>query len=171
MAEITKLWFGNNSECTVQDGTTVVSSSLSLESFKGLFFIAWISSTTALAIFLAKFLYENRETLTSQAPVLQKLTAMVKTFDEKKQVAEDGKKKDKEQQETEMSNFNDVGFIYDVTNMSPGAISLALHEEGMFSPDEGLSTSPDEGLSTSRPGTPYHDVAVTWASEDRQVIN
>lgn len=161
MAEITKLWFGNNSECTDQDETTVVSNSLRLDSFKGLFLIAWISSTTALAIFLAKFLYENRETLTSEAPVLQKLTAMAKTFDEKKEGAEDSKTKEKEGLETEMVDFHDVpqGFIFDATNLIPGAISLALHEEGMFSPDEGPSTGP---------GTPYHDAAVTQASQDRQ---
>lgn len=165
MAEIAKLWFGNL-ECTEQDGTTVVSSRLSLESFKGVFFIAWISSTTALAIFLVKFLSENKETLTSQAPVLQKLKVMGRTFNEKKGVPEDGKKKEKEQQETEMSDLNDLGVIYDATNLSPDlATSLALDEEGMF--------SPDEGLSSAGQGTSYHDAAsaVMWTSEDRQDSN
>ncbi|OWM81901.1 hypothetical protein CDL15_Pgr007940 [Punica granatum] len=163
MNDITAFWFKSKSECSEQDETTVVSNSLSLNSFKGLFLIAWVSSTTALAIFLVNFLYENREILTSRAPIPQKLTAIAKTFNEKKEDAEEAKKKEKEQQETEMSDINDVpqGFMYDPTSLSPGAISLAQHEEGMF--------SPDEGLSSTEPGTPYHEIAVTRASEeDRQ---
>lgn len=163
MVKITKLWFGNNSECLEQDGTNLVSNSLGVDSFKGLFLIALISSTTALAIFSVQFLYENREILTSRAPLLQKFTSIAKAFYMEKEGAGDTKMKEKEQQqETGMRDSNDVpqGFMNGITDPSPGGIRLSQHEKGMF--------SPDDGLSSTEPGSPYHDVASTSASEDRQ---
>lgn len=124
--------------------------------------MAWISSTTALAIFLVQFLYENGEILTSRAPLSQKLAAIATTFYKEKEGAENARTKEKEQREIETRDFNDVpqGFIYDISSLSPGNIRLARHEEG--------ASSLDDGPSSTEPGTPCHDVAPTRASEDGQ---
>lgn len=45
-------------------------------------------------------------------------------------------------------------------HLTPGETSFSHHEEGLFSPDEGL-------LSTE-PGTPYHEYAVIGMNEDGQ---
>ncbi|GKC11653.1 hypothetical protein Tco_1008435 [Tanacetum coccineum] len=68
--------------CIQQREPTVTSERLSLDSFKGLFLIAGLSSTSALMIFIFKFLCNNGEILVSQgSSVSQKLVAIAKTFD------------------------------------------------------------------------------------------
>ncbi|GKB08377.1 hydroquinone glucosyltransferase [Tanacetum coccineum] len=82
MANISKQMFGEAASCIQQREPTVTSDRLSLDSFKGLFLIAGLSSTSALMIFIFKFLYNNGEILVSQgSSVSQKLAAIAKTFD------------------------------------------------------------------------------------------
>ncbi|GJX11574.1 glutamate receptor 2.7-like protein [Tanacetum coccineum] len=63
-----------------------LSGTLSLDSFRGLFLIAGLSSTSALIISIFTFLYENREVLLSEASFQEKLSAIAKTFDEEKDI-------------------------------------------------------------------------------------
>ncbi|XP_076883979.1 glutamate receptor 2.7-like [Bidens hawaiensis] len=78
---ISSQWFVESANCTQQNGAKADSGRLMLESFKGPFLIAGVSSTSALLIFVLTFLYQNRQILVSQDPVSRKLVAMAKTFD------------------------------------------------------------------------------------------
>ncbi|KAL3721199.1 hypothetical protein ACJRO7_005938 [Eucalyptus globulus] len=154
MDVITKAWFGDRDKCLEEDETTVASDSLPLDSFKGLFLIAALTSTSALFIFLINFFHENKHILASQETVKQKVAAVVKTFDEKKEDAHQAAKKEKcKEEEIEMTARGEI-------HLTPGETSFSHHEEGLFSPDEGL-------LSTE-PGTPYHEYAVIGMNEDGQ---
>lgn len=67
MKRIEEAWLGKQSDCP--DAITSISSnSLSLDCFWGLFLIAGIVSVVALIIFIAMFLYENREALIRSDP-------------------------------------------------------------------------------------------------------
>ncbi|KAF8021688.1 hypothetical protein BT93_G1976 [Corymbia citriodora subsp. variegata] len=151
---ITKKWFGDQDECSEEDETTLASNSLPLDSFRGLFLIAAFASTSALFIFLINFFYENRHILASQETVKQKVAAIVKTFDQKKEDAHEAAKKEKRrEEEIEMAARGEI-------HPTPAATSFSKHEEGLFSPDEGL-------LSTE-PGTPDHEYVVVGMNEDGQ---
>lgn len=78
---ISSQWFVESANCAQQNGAKVDSGRLMLESFKGLFLIAGVSSTSALLIFVFTFLYQNRQILVSRDPVSRKLAAMAKEFD------------------------------------------------------------------------------------------
>ena len=60
MKEIEKAWFGDQSNCP-SSNTQVSFSSLSLDSFWGLFLIAGIASLSALIISFSTFLYKERQ--------------------------------------------------------------------------------------------------------------
>ncbi|KAF8021689.1 hypothetical protein BT93_G1977 [Corymbia citriodora subsp. variegata] len=153
MNSITKHWPRDQDKCSEEDETTVASNSLPLDNFRGLFLIAALASTSALCIFLINFFYENRHILASQETVKQKVNAIVKTFDQKKEDAHEAAKKEKRREEIVMAAR---GEIYP----TPAATSFSKHEEGLFSPDEGL-------LSTE-PGTPDHEYDVVGMNEDGQ---
>lgn len=84
MQRILKEWFGEETDCSEQYGAVAASDSLTLDSFKGLFLIAGLSSSLALATSLLIFLYENRGILVSNGSVAEKLSAMAKVFDEER---------------------------------------------------------------------------------------
>ena len=71
----------------------MTSGRLSLDSFKGLFLIAGLSSTSALMISILRFLYENKGILASEGSILQKIYAIVRTFDEEKDQSSDKESK------------------------------------------------------------------------------
>ncbi|KAL7140537.1 hypothetical protein ABFS83_09G125700 [Erythranthe nasuta] len=136
MVKISRKWFGEEEGCPGGDRTVITSERLTTDSFKGLFLIAGLSSTTALTIFLSVFLYENRGILSSDASIKEKLIGLGRAFCQKKNVT-----KFKESR-------NDVGMEF--AAQSP-AISVSCdHNEGMF--------SQDEGFSTTEPGTPLHEI-------------
>ncbi|KAH7858037.1 hypothetical protein Vadar_019379 [Vaccinium darrowii] len=94
LTRIQRKWFGEEAQCEEQDGTRVTSDSLDVESFKGLFLVAGTSSCFALIVFLSIFLYDNRLILASNNSSLwQKLIAVAKNFDEKKENSSDASKK------------------------------------------------------------------------------
>lgn len=128
MRNISNQWFGGAAGCDEQNGAKVTSDSLTLDSFKGPFLIAGLSSTSALIIFLLMFLYENRDELVSQGSISQKLAAIAKTFDDESRKPSDE--------------------VVDI-NKSP-AISVYHQEAVVF--------SHDEGSSTTEPGTPLAQV-------------
>ncbi|KAJ9537637.1 hypothetical protein OSB04_030370 [Centaurea solstitialis] len=124
MRNISNQWFGGGAGCDEQKGAKVTSDSLTLDSFKGPFLIAGLSSTSALIIYLFTFLYENRDKLVSEGSISQKLAAIAKTFND---------------ESTKTSEVVDI-------NKSP-AISAYHQEAVVFSHDEG-------GSSATEPGTP-----------------
>ncbi|XP_047958871.1 glutamate receptor 2.8-like isoform X2 [Salvia hispanica] len=84
MMRITKKWLGDEKECPNADGALSTSQRLNLDSFKGLFVIAGVSSTLALAIFLSHFLYENRYVLESTVSRKEKLLGLARIFSREK---------------------------------------------------------------------------------------
>ncbi|KAG8380248.1 hypothetical protein BUALT_Bualt07G0173500 [Buddleja alternifolia] len=87
MDRVSNKWFGEEDGCPSSDGQVITSESLTLDSFKGLFLIAGLSSSSALAIFLCGFLYENRVIFASDASIRQKLSALYRVFDEEKDIS------------------------------------------------------------------------------------
>ncbi|KAM7459660.1 hypothetical protein LguiA_036654 [Lonicera macranthoides] len=65
MIEIEKIWFTQNTTCP---DTSFSSNNLGLESFWGLFLIAFIASISALVIYMAKFLHEHWHVLSHLEP-------------------------------------------------------------------------------------------------------
>uniref|UniRef100_A0A5B7BTY4 Glutamate receptor n=1 Tax=Davidia involucrata TaxID=16924 RepID=A0A5B7BTY4_DAVIN len=157
MDKIRKKWFGDEADCPEQDGAVVTSDSLTVDSFKGLFLIAGVSSSSALIIFLLIFLYDNREILVSDDSMWQKVSTMAKNFDEEKDNSDSSKKTSVANEETAMAAENAVPNC----SQSP-AISIYHNADGIFSQDEGFSTEP---------GTPIHEafdtITVTETTEDR----
>lgn len=112
MDKITRTWFGG--EACSTDGLE----SLNLDSFTGLFLISGVASSTALAIYMSTFLYENRHILASTASIKNKLHDLARAFALEKY---DGKSKHSETpRET-------------VLTQSPSIITTC-DQEGMFSP-------------------------------------
>ncbi|KAG8380246.1 hypothetical protein BUALT_Bualt07G0173300 [Buddleja alternifolia] len=151
MDRISKKWFGEEDGCPSSDGQVITSESLTLDSFKGLFLIAGLSSSSALAIFLCGFLYENRVIFASDASIRQKLSALFRVFDEEK---------DSSSSKTLIRSRTEIA----VTAAQSPAISISYHNEGIFWQDEGLSvTEPvtpiHQGLPVTEPVTPIHHAA------------
>ena len=84
MMRITKKWLGDGKDCPNADGALSTSQRLNLDSFKGLFVIAGVSSTLALAIFLSHFLYENRYLLEPTVSRKEKLLGLARIFSREK---------------------------------------------------------------------------------------
>ncbi|KAJ7958448.1 Glutamate receptor [Quillaja saponaria] len=59
---ITNKWFKNNTRC-LSPSTVNTSYSIDLDSFRGLFLVAGIASSSALILYLAMFLYRHRQVL------------------------------------------------------------------------------------------------------------
>ncbi|KAI7756698.1 hypothetical protein M8C21_021723 [Ambrosia artemisiifolia] len=126
MMNITNHWFREDAKCDQQKPQMSIEG-LGHDSFKGVFLLAGLSSTSALLIFFFRFLYQNREMLVSQDhSVSQKIVVIAKTFDVFR---------DDESKPSVESN----------TNNSP-AISV-FHQEARV----------DEGFSSTQPGSPVLD--------------
>ncbi|XP_058113309.1 glutamate receptor 2.1-like [Magnolia sinica] len=83
MVTIQKAWFGDQTTC-VNQGPTVTSQRLALDSFSGLFLITGFASISALTIFLAFFLFKNRGIFTNAQydSIWERFIAIVKRFDQ-----------------------------------------------------------------------------------------
>lgn len=160
MTRISQEWLRVEANCPEQDGGAVLTSNrLTLDSFRGLFIIAAVSSSSALVIYLFIFLNDNRDILASDDPILQKLYAIAKTFDEEKENPATASKKVTETagDTSEVASEVSEDIIADFSQ-SP-AISIFYNPEGTF--------SHDDGFSTTEPGTPLHDsMAITESTEE-----
>ncbi|XP_047958830.1 glutamate receptor 2.8-like, partial [Salvia hispanica] len=87
MVRMAKKWLGDEKDCPNMDGALKASQGLDLDSFKGLFLIAGVSSILALAVYLSYFLYENRCVLESTASRKEKLLWLVRNFSKEKVVS------------------------------------------------------------------------------------
>nr|XP_043608202.1 glutamate receptor 2.9-like [Erigeron canadensis] len=84
MRNILDKWFGNEAYCPGQNGQAQSFYKLKWASFKGLFLIASLSSTYALVVYIAMFLYENKEILASEGSIRQKMNMLKQRFFEEK---------------------------------------------------------------------------------------
>ncbi|KAL3528514.1 hypothetical protein ACH5RR_007836 [Cinchona calisaya] len=152
MMRITKQWFGEETDCSEQTGAVATSDSLTVDSFKGLFLIAGLSSSLALATFLFTFFYENREVLVSEGSIVQKLSTMATIFDQKRNDSSSASKKHNAGDEAAAaSNVVSPGSTPGLATTP--AISYFHHQEGVFSHDESFSAA-------TEPGSPIHDAIV-----------
>ncbi|WMV34962.1 hypothetical protein MTR67_028347 [Solanum verrucosum] len=126
MNNIIQKWFGNETDCPKQDGMAIASS-LTLDSFKGLFLIAGVSAGSALPVFFVIFLYQNRVILATDDSIGKKLCAIAKVFDLKR----------------------------DDSNSMSKNLPLQSPEIGI-SDGLGESPA-SEGFSTTETGTPVHE--------------
>ncbi|KAL7180618.1 hypothetical protein ACSBR1_043748 [Camellia fascicularis] len=160
MERIQRKWFGEEANCAEQEGSKFVSDRLTLDSFKGLFLIAAVSSSFALIIFLSIFLYDNRNILTSnEYSIREKIAAIAKNFDEEKDKSSDASKK---------ANAANGG-----TTVS-AATADVIPSDGPQSPEISISHQAeeifyqDEGFSTTEPGTPIHEtIEIVETNEER----
>ena len=128
MVRITEKWLGDEKDCPNANGALSKSQRLNLDSFKGLFLIAGVSSTLALAIFLSSFLYENRYLLESTASTKEKLLGLARIF---------SREKDESLSSKETTHPSEVGIS---VAASPAMSIPCDQDQGMFSQDEGFST-------------------------------
>ncbi|XVF48217.1 hypothetical protein PTKIN_Ptkin03bG0172100 [Pterospermum kingtungense] len=83
MEQIQNKWFYNETVCPELDPSTS-SHSIGLESFGGLFLIAGVASLSAVIIFAAMFLYEQRHVLfNSETPMWRRIRTMSRIFDQR----------------------------------------------------------------------------------------
>ncbi|XP_042029533.1 glutamate receptor 2.7-like [Salvia splendens] len=128
MLVITRKWLGDEEGCSSPGGAVIASESLTLDSFRGLFLIAGLSSSSALVVYLCVFMYDNRCILTSTCSFKKKICDLARVFCKEKgrdllSTAADGRGR--------------------------GERGVAQSQEGMF--------SQDDGFSTTEPATPIHD--------------
>ncbi|XP_059640870.1 glutamate receptor 2.7-like isoform X2 [Cornus florida] len=150
MARLARKWLGDEADCAEQDGTIVTSDSLTLDSFRGLFLIAGVSSSFALIMYFFIFLHENKDILTSNESIWQKLTAIAKIFDEEKENSSDASKKTSTNNEgPAMDSGNAVPLDVTPHGAQSPAISFFHNSDGFLSQDEGFSTTePDTPITT-----------------------
>lgn len=86
MKNIENKWFGRQTSCP-DNNTQVSANSLGLESFWGLFLIVGTASLSALIIYFAMFLYEERQVLfssdTRKVSIWKKICKVLKIFNQK----------------------------------------------------------------------------------------
>ncbi|KAK8697284.1 hypothetical protein V6N13_113436 [Hibiscus sabdariffa] len=86
MEKIQNKWFKNDEATCLDSNTSVSSNSLGLDCFWGLFLIAGVASTSALIVFAAMFLYEQRHALfepSSETSIWRRVRFLSRIFDEK----------------------------------------------------------------------------------------
>nr|GMC77373.1 glutamate receptor 2.8-like [Ipomoea batatas]GMC78021.1 glutamate receptor 2.8-like [Ipomoea batatas] len=151
MMRITEEWFGNETDCSQQDGTLVASGSLELDSFIGLFIIAGLSALSALLIFFCSFLYQNKGILTSDLSIWEKVSALVKTFCEEKDTSMESQKADE-------------GNVVSPADAMPGSHPPCPETSFADCPGHGVFTH-EEGFTATEPGSPVHD-SISMTEED-----
>ncbi|KAB2619561.1 glutamate receptor 2.7-like [Pyrus ussuriensis x Pyrus communis] len=86
MKAIEEKWFKKKASCSSNPYTAGSSNTLSLDSFWGLFIVAGVSSSLAVFIFVAMFLYENSQILTrvdSEASFWTRIREILRVYDQK----------------------------------------------------------------------------------------
>ncbi|KAF3446141.1 hypothetical protein FNV43_RR11320 [Rhamnella rubrinervis] len=86
MKKIENKWLMDWASCPLDSKPSITSSSLSLDSFWGLFLIAGVSSLSALVIFAVLFIFKHRHILLqfdSETSIWRRITVMFRTFDQR----------------------------------------------------------------------------------------
>ncbi|KAM7253936.1 hypothetical protein ACFE04_031618 [Oxalis oulophora] len=154
ITKITEKWLGESSNC---DDAIINSNSLSLDSFKGLFLIAGLSSISALLIFLFTFLRENKQILQSKdLTISQKLSAMAKAFSGEKQGTSHDVSLDEtdviDNEASEVSGWIELSQVCTSDGAQSPAVIVSDHDDGFL--------SQDEGGPLTEPRTPYRDLVL-----------
>lgn len=156
MKKIENAWFVSDTTCI--DPSAIVSSvSLGLNSFWGLFLIAGVTSLSALAIFVATFLYQHRRILVSfnsEISVWQRIGLMLGTFDEKDLSSHTFKKTNELQNHTVIDAVNGSPN----TNFAPSPSSYTNQTEFHFTSYEDPGT-PSAAFNSQR--SPANDTPNT----------
>ncbi|KAG5563559.1 hypothetical protein RHGRI_006107 [Rhododendron griersonianum] len=146
MTRIDEEWLGGGATCAEQDGATVTSDSLTLDSFKGLFIVAAVAPLFALMLFLSIFLYENWDTLSSKNfTIREKRIAMAKSFHGEKANSSDASKR---------KHPTGEGMAV------PAAATIDCPQSPATSDSQivELIFSHDEGFCTTETSTPIHEI-------------
>ncbi|XP_057503942.1 glutamate receptor 2.9-like [Actinidia eriantha] len=160
MIGIEEKWFGKEADCPEQEGTRVVSDSLMLDRFKGLFLVAGISSGSSLIIFVFMFLYENKDILASNASIWQKIMAMATNFDEE------------EENSSSTASKKTLNTTSGVAAAVPPAAAADCPQNPATSDYHNAEWvfTQDEGFSTTNSATPTHGTieieTLTWNDKD-----
>ena len=83
MVKIEKEWFGKKTSCSDDNGSSISSNNISLDSFWGLFLIAGATSSLALIIGIAMFLHKHRVVVMGEDSVSEKIKTLATRFDQK----------------------------------------------------------------------------------------
>ncbi|KAH0666409.1 hypothetical protein KY285_027615 [Solanum tuberosum] len=151
MNNIIQKWFGNETDCPKQDGMAITSS-LTLDSFMGLFLIAGVSAGSALLLFFLIFLYQNREILATDDSVWQKLSAIANAFDKEKDNS------NSMSEEPSEGNEIQTAMLFAESESSTEILPHLPLQSPEIRISDGLGASPAlEGFSTTEPGTPVHE--------------
>ena len=86
MKKIENKWLMDRTNCPLDSNPGISSSSLSLDSFWGLFLLAGVTSLSALIIFAGLFIYKHRHMLLqfdSETSIWRRIRTMFRTFDQR----------------------------------------------------------------------------------------
>ena len=148
MNNIIQKWFGNETECPKQDGMAIASS-LTLDSFKGLFLIAGVSAGSALLLFFLNFVYQNREILATDDSIRKKISAIAKVFDEEKDISNSKSGKPGCNEESQTATV-----LLAASETSPEILPNLPSQSLEIRISDGLGESPaHEGFSATEPAT------------------
>ncbi|KAJ4831373.1 hypothetical protein Tsubulata_021673 [Turnera subulata] len=147
MKRIEAAWFGKQGNCP-DSSTSVSSTSLSLESFWGLFLIAGIASVLAVMVSAATFVYENQETLmpsnSSQHSIWSRILNLFSIFNQKDLRSHTFKKS---------GNIDNVGISLPST-CAPSPSSFSIHTDFSREPPSPLHSDWNSN------GQAPHEVAI-----------
>ncbi|PIA45532.1 hypothetical protein AQUCO_01600015v1 [Aquilegia coerulea] len=145
---INREWFGEQIYYSEQDGSTLFSESLTLDDFKGLFLIAGAASSAAFLIFLSIFLFEQRNILTSEGSIWQKISSLAIQFNSEKDISTRGSKKMR-RSSCRTTTKERIEPCYDASSpQSPTSVSL--HQEGRV-------FSSSKSFPQTQPGMPIQN--------------
>ncbi|XWS17898.1 hypothetical protein CRYUN_Cryun33cG0108000 [Craigia yunnanensis] len=144
MKQIEDAWF--NKESCPDSNTLVSSDSLGVESFWGLFLIAGVASISALIIFAAMFLYEQRHVFlrfNSEISTWRRIRIMSRIFDQRDLSSHTFRKSELEDKSGNDS-VQSIGIAGDLPNTncppSPSSYSNQTETDFVFFVDQGSTT-------------------------------
>ncbi|KAJ6373284.1 hypothetical protein OIU76_027591 [Salix suchowensis] len=152
MRQIEDKWFGKQSSCP-DSSNSISSNSLSLRSFWGLFLIAGIASLSALLIFTANFVYQERRVLSPDDPrasMWRRIQNLFIVFDERDQTAHTFRK-------NEVSDRSGVDLPY---AGEPSPLAYSVHTE-----------SPGDPPSSECDSTPHRQESQEFVIDINQLNN
>ncbi|PIA37059.1 hypothetical protein AQUCO_03100071v1 [Aquilegia coerulea] len=147
MNTIDDTWFGKQVNCSEQESSNIFSESLTLDDFKGLFLIAGVASSVAFLIFLSIFLFEQRNILTSEGSISQKLSSLAKQFITEKHISTHGSKKMCPFGCRTTGTKESIKAGYDASSPQSPTTTVSLHQEDIVFASE-------ESFPWTEPGTP-----------------
>ncbi|XWS26124.1 hypothetical protein CRYUN_Cryun26dG0004000 [Craigia yunnanensis] len=140
--QIEEAWF--NKESCPDPNALVSSNSLGVESFWGLFLIAGVASISALIIFAAMFLYEQRHVFlrfSSETPIWKSIRIMSRIFDQR-DLSSHTFRKSELGDKTGNDSVHSIGIAGDSPNTncppSPSSYSNQTEPDFVFFVDQGI---------------------------------